>query len=191
MNGSNSRKSGKGFTLIELLIVVAIIAILAAIAVPNFLEAQTRAKISRFKADARSMATAMESYAVDYNNYPSHFASDGPRLIGPISAGVALSTPVAYITNPQIKDVFGSKLDERDVASLMQFAVGHDGSYAQAKNKPYNSNGYNGQGCFPNNCYAIISIGPNKRDDTRAADYPYVNGKKIYARILIKIKKFK
>lgn len=59
----------KGFTLIELLIVVAIIAILAAIAVPNFLEAQTRAKVSRCKADMRTQAVAMEAYYVDYNTY--------------------------------------------------------------------------------------------------------------------------
>jgi prepilin-type N-terminal cleavage/methylation domain-containing protein len=61
----------KGFTLIELLIVVAIIAILAAIAVPNFLEAQVRAKVSRAKSDLRSLATALESYYVDNNNYPA------------------------------------------------------------------------------------------------------------------------
>jgi prepilin-type N-terminal cleavage/methylation domain-containing protein len=59
-----------GFTLIELLIVVAIIAILAAIAVPNFLEAQVRAKVSRVVADQRTLATALESYAVDHNKYP-------------------------------------------------------------------------------------------------------------------------
>ncbi len=49
---------------------VAIIAILAAIAVPNFLEAQTRAKYSRVKSDFRAMQTALESYRVDANHYP-------------------------------------------------------------------------------------------------------------------------
>jgi prepilin-type N-terminal cleavage/methylation domain-containing protein len=63
------RKS-QGFTLIELLIVVAIIAILAAIAIPNFLEAQIRAKVSRCHSDMRSLATALESYFVDNNTYP-------------------------------------------------------------------------------------------------------------------------
>jgi prepilin-type N-terminal cleavage/methylation domain-containing protein len=67
-----------GFTLIELLIVVAIIAILAAIAVPNFLEAQTRAKVSRVKTDMRSLATAIESYRVDNNKYPQ--GTDNPTL---------------------------------------------------------------------------------------------------------------
>jgi prepilin-type N-terminal cleavage/methylation domain-containing protein len=60
----------KGFTLIELLIVVAIIAILAAIAVPNFLEAQIRAKVSRVRSDQRSLQVAIETYYVDNNTYP-------------------------------------------------------------------------------------------------------------------------
>ena len=59
----------RAFTLIELLIVVAIIGILAAMAVPNFLNAQVRAKIGRVYADLRSIQTALEMYTID-NNRP-------------------------------------------------------------------------------------------------------------------------
>jgi prepilin-type N-terminal cleavage/methylation domain-containing protein len=105
----------KAFTLIELLIVVAIIAILAAIAVPNFLEAQTRAKVSRVKSDIRSLATAIEAYRIDHNVYPpnttgSAMARGFPEQINGINlAGtlwVDLSTPVAYMTNCFLFDVF-------------------------------------------------------------------------------------
>jgi prepilin-type N-terminal cleavage/methylation domain-containing protein len=83
----------RAFTLIELLIVVAIIAILAAIAVPNFLEAQVRAKIARSEADMRTLATGIEAYCVDQNSYPepdqANFAI--PTYLLPIT------TPVAYL----------------------------------------------------------------------------------------------
>ncbi len=99
-----SRSPSRGFTLIELLIVVAIIAILAAIAVPNFLEAQTRSKVSRTKADMRSMATALESYRVDYNNYPY-----GDGLSDGITVGVPgtrrITSPVSYMTSLPV-DIF-------------------------------------------------------------------------------------
>jgi prepilin-type N-terminal cleavage/methylation domain-containing protein len=84
----------KAFTLIELLIVVAIIAILAAIAVPNFLEAQVRAKVSRSLADMRSIATALETYAVDNNNYPPDLDSRG----WPYYLTDAITTPIAYMS---------------------------------------------------------------------------------------------
>ena len=100
------------FTLIELLIVVAIIAILAAIAVPNFLEAQVRAKVSRVKSDMRSMATALEAYRIDNTKYPIDFWSVAngagsfrqPPPVGPDMyfarwALVPLTTPVAYMTS--------------------------------------------------------------------------------------------
>jgi prepilin-type N-terminal cleavage/methylation domain-containing protein len=105
--------SRRAFTLIELLIVVAIIAILAAIAVPNFLEAQTRAKVSRVKADHRTIATALESYAVDNNIYPEQgpnnsatwpFSRDTDPYGSPSSPyaiAFRLSTPIAYVSSTQ------------------------------------------------------------------------------------------
>ncbi|PKO16234.1 hypothetical protein CVU37_11465 [candidate division BRC1 bacterium HGW-BRC1-1] len=102
LRNSSARRA---FTLIELLIVVAIIAILAAIAVPNFLEAQVRSKVSRVKADLRSMATAIESYVVDNNKYPpENWASPhlitvlGGQHIPNIMRLTRLTTPVAYVT---------------------------------------------------------------------------------------------
>jgi type II secretion system protein G len=64
------RKNAKGFTLIELLIVVAIIGIIAAIAIPNLLNAIDRGKQKRTMADLRSMGTAIEEYSIDNNFYP-------------------------------------------------------------------------------------------------------------------------
>lgn len=84
------KQLAKGFTLIELLIVVAIIAILAAIAVPNFLEAQTRAKVSRALADMRTMATGIESYFVDNNKYPPFAA---PDFLANTCGGATINSP--------------------------------------------------------------------------------------------------
>ena len=64
------KKRESGFTLIELLIVIAIIGILAAIAIPNLLNAVQRGKQKRSMSDMRTLATAIEAYAVDNNNYP-------------------------------------------------------------------------------------------------------------------------
>jgi len=105
------RSKDRAFTLIELLIVVAIIAILAAIAVPNFLEAQTRSKVARTMADMRSLVTALEEYTVDFNRCPPHWTEwrdwGGDNMRG-VRVFVPLTTPVAYIsTIPE--DVFTNK----------------------------------------------------------------------------------
>ncbi len=86
----------KGFTLIELLIVVAIIAILAAIAIPNFLQAQVRARVSSVKSGMHTTATGLESYYVDNNDYPPTIYS-GDQFNYHIPNEV--TTPVAYLTS--------------------------------------------------------------------------------------------
>jgi len=99
-----SRSIFKAFSLIELLVVVAIIAILCSIGVINLLQAQTRSKVSRAKADMRTIATAVESYNVDHNAYPfpanqygaadSSFTASGFETHTPS----LLTTPVAYVS---------------------------------------------------------------------------------------------
>ena len=100
----------RAFTLIELLIVVAIIAILAAIAVPNMLEAQMRAKVSRALADMRNVATALEAYAADHTKYPPHgeVLANGTQNYPASLAGLTtveylpgypITTPVAYLSS--------------------------------------------------------------------------------------------
>ena len=116
-------KKLEGFTLIELLIVVAIIAILAAIAVPNFLEAQTRAKVSRTKADMRTIALAEEAYRVDntkyFSNYYGLHQPDRPGNVSwwfslkdrdgkELGSGWPLTTPVSYLASYPM-DVFWTK----------------------------------------------------------------------------------
>lgn len=85
----------RGFTLIELLIVVAIIAILAAIAVPNFLESQTRSKVARVRADMRSIALSLEAYHLDNNSYPYV-----PETFVDLRARLRqVTTPISYLTS--------------------------------------------------------------------------------------------
>ncbi len=109
-----------GFTLIELLIVVAIIGILAAIAVPNFLNAQTRASVSRVMADFRSINTAMKMYFMDNNDYPPDPPGAGAHEE---VAYRHLTTPVAYMSSLALfRDHFTEKGgDAGDPASRQNF----------------------------------------------------------------------
>ena len=104
---------GGAFTLIELLIVVAIISILSSIAVPNFLEAQTRAKVSRVKADMASMSTALEIYALDRNTYPYRRNPNwqsgfyAPLLATKMDDLKVITTPISYMVKVPT-DIFDS-----------------------------------------------------------------------------------
>ena len=68
-------RNKKGFTLIELLIVVVIIGILAAIAIPKFANTKDKAYVAAMKSDLRNLATYEEQYAADNNG--AYFSGNG------------------------------------------------------------------------------------------------------------------
>jgi prepilin-type N-terminal cleavage/methylation domain-containing protein len=144
-------KKDHAFTLIELLIVVAIIAILAAIAVPNFLEAQARAKVSSAKNGLRLIQTALMAYWVDWNYQLLRDSNDSDTpadhrgldftketgqtpdvfVIAPLEfytfrAFRPLTTPVAYITSVPI-DPFSKIMpfayDTREVNNKIHYSI--------------------------------------------------------------------
>ena len=103
------RNNEKGFTLIELMIVIAIIGILAAIAIPQFSAYRTRSYNSAAEADLRNAATAQEAYYVDNQTY----CSSTSTLIGTtyglyLSKNVTLSISAASTSGYIMKAYHGS-----------------------------------------------------------------------------------
>ena len=89
LRGSNE----KGFTLIELMIVIAIIGILAAIAIPNFVSYRQRSYNSAAQSDLKNMMTAQEAYFVDYMKYKD-FTETATKVTAPeltLSKGVKMA----------------------------------------------------------------------------------------------------
>lgn len=70
-----NKKRLRGFTLIELMVVIVIIGILVAIALPNFIASQKRAKIAEVKSNAKTLQIAIETYSIDYGLYPDRLSS--------------------------------------------------------------------------------------------------------------------
>ncbi len=111
-----SARSG-GFTLIELLIVVAIIGIIAAITIPNLLNAIDRSKQKRTMADLRSVGTSVEEYAIDNSVYPN--VSSEANISG--SALLSAAEPV-YIRKLPTRDGWGNAM--RYVSDTTNYTTG-------------------------------------------------------------------
>jgi len=167
-----SKRWHNAFTLIELLIVVAIIAILALIAVPNFLEAQTRAKVSRVRTDMRTLSTGLEAYFVDWNSYTFYDPAEYEDYLAPpirAAGWTQLTTPVAYVTSIP-RDPFGGSEYHAPFGGrgtflppLYELGTGAVGvGRAGTMSSP-------GPG-MPSNTWEMNSSGPDKHDNTNQPD---------------------
>jgi len=108
-------RKNRGFTLIELLIVVAIIGIIAAIAIPNLLNAINRGRQKRTMADIRTIGTAIEAYAVDNSTYPV-------VTTGPIDTSIAAYVEPTYVKRAPRND--GWNYPMRTLSVAQGYTVG-------------------------------------------------------------------
>ena len=165
-------KKLSGFTLIELLIVIAIIAILALIAVPNFLEAQTRAKVARVMSDMRSLGTAFATYHMDQGAYPPDF--DGGAA-GGLLAGEprgewksyrCLTTPVAYMTSVPLDAFAREAANPNKPFAYFQYWGRDAPGWGAARAQKWDRYGIR---------YFMNSLGPNQQDNALASFDDEVN----------------
>ena len=124
-------RNQSGFTLVELLIVVAIIGIIAAIAIPNLLSAIQRGKQKRTMGDIKTLGTALEAYQTDANVYIS--ASATPAAIGtgaagttPLWGGTTTNLDPDYQKLPMWKDGWWSS--QNSTANILKYGTFNTGS---------------------------------------------------------------
>jgi len=139
--------------------------------VPNFLEAQIRAKLSRVKSDMRTIKTAMEAYYCDHNSYchddANPWADMGYNPLG----YPELTSPVAYFSQGYIRDAF-VRHDRRTVAGSAETDILEIGTGDTSNPKPGSGSRLHNNRPTPD-CYIINSCGPDMDDDTQAHGYPH------------------
>ena len=113
LNKLNTKKTG-GFTLVEIMIVVAIIALLAAVAVPSFLRARQRSQATSVKNDLRLIDAAVDQYAIETNRAPG-FPVRAVDIAAYLKTGTRLETAAADGT---VTDLFGRTIVVPSVDNL-------------------------------------------------------------------------
>ena len=184
----------RGFTLVELLIVIAIILILIAIALPNFLDAQLRAKVTKVEAELVTVAHAVEVYRTDWPRYPPDASLEPTRFnpygpIGPLLrySIMQLTTPTRYLFEIPL-DIFGPSTGEplRDGFGFSLFwaktdvAEGFPYMYYSARSSRncLGSSIYGDMMEEKGFKYALTSLGPDRDYDMEYADpMLFVRGK--------------
>lgn len=146
--------SKRAFTLIELLIVVAIIGIVAAISVPNFMNARIRASIARVEAEEYTIALALELYRADYNSLPPVRATQSTRYMG----YRYLTTPIAFLDSI-LHDPFRKRF-------IKGFGSNGYDQYYEFAVQPWPST------LSHNTIFAIESVGPDQVDSLATNTYP-------------------
>ncbi|MBI1387898.1 MAG: prepilin-type N-terminal cleavage/methylation domain-containing protein [bacterium] len=158
----------KGFTLIELLIVVAIIGILAAIAVPNFLNAQIRAKWAAETANMKTIADALEMYFLDNNSYPGDHDLD--EYTGSQHGLFNLTTPISYVGTLPQQEFLKQKLN-----SGLGSIFGDSNAYAANGRPDYEmGSGADNAGSNKIQAWSLMGYGPDADDDIGSHDpFPF------------------
>jgi len=142
-----------GFTLIELLIVISVILILIALALPNFLASRTRAKIARVESELRSISQSLDRYLLDFGFFPLRTSFAG----GVFPSGLNnLTTPIEYMKPARLRDPF---TDGEFFTHYRYWPIRPSG-FVQA-NAPVAEN-------KDSNWYLISSNGPDTRFDAFA-----------------------
>ncbi len=152
----------RAFTLIELLIVVAIIGILAAIAIPNFQNARIRAKISRVTADLRNIQTAIQMYTTDHGREMIDTVEMTNHGDTAWSVWKQLTTPVAYMPPSAFVDPFIPEINPGNSGAANE-AV-NAGTYQYHNIKYWRENNLQSMGTLadPTARYYARSPGPDK-----------------------------
>lgn len=165
------------FTLIELLIVVGIIGILAAIAMPTYRDAITKSRIAQVKVDLKNLGTALESYRIDHNKFPrreNQFLFFADYLLPD------LTSPIAYLGTIKMNDPFG-KVQEYEEPVIDRGTEGPVDAFGPTYVLNRSSYTYipyfnfamiQGQRELQREGFALASIGPD-RQDSYIVDYPF------------------